>query len=161
MISRFQLPAFFKMVAAAWKSHCTANAINAPTTAMKDEWWRCELHQATGHDNLHDCNPTTDYEKAMAHFEEIIGDSIEWQMKLHKGDRTRLMHAIRKVCKEYDFTEEYASGIACQVTRQTTANLDRLNPKQLLAVLRALKIQTRRNQCAAISVPPEDDNQPF
>lgn len=149
---------FRPMVNAAWSAVCRTSGRDPKDKIAKREWYECELLEATGYSSTSACNSRGDFEAAMAHFEEISGESITWQMRRHNGDRRRLIFAIREICQKFDFSEEYAAGVAAQATRQSTANLDRLDGVQLLAVLRALKIQGRRHQQAEKSLA---ENEPF
>ncbi len=143
---------FRPLVAKAWAAHCRAT-MPPPALAealerdnrAKDKWYRANLHEACGVYTSVELNQKDDFERAMAHFEAICGDDFTWQLKLLKGDARRALHEIQAVCREADFDEDYAAGIARQALGlDTRPLLENLKAPKLVVVLRALKIQARR-----------------
>lgn len=142
---------FRPMVARAWAAHCS-RLRTAPVdkAAAKDAWYRAELRAALGVDSTNDANPKADFEKAMAHFEAIAGDSIEWQLKLFSGDARRVLHEIRDLCRHYDLDEAYARGIARQALNlEALPDIGTLDARSLVTVLHALKNVTKREPASA------------
>jgi hypothetical protein len=138
------------MVDRAWKrlydsSPALQDLAPPQRKVARREWYERELAAATGKKSSEQCNAGKDFEKAMAHFEAIAGDSIEWQLKLYTGDARRILHEIRDLVRHHDLDEDYARGIARQALKlDALPDITELDAKDLVVVLRALKIQVAR-----------------
>lgn len=75
-------------------------------------WYEAELFKATGCTSSSDLDKKRDFEKAMAHFEMLVGEGIYWQMRREGGDARRVLHAMRELSSEFDADEHYMRGIA-------------------------------------------------
>jgi hypothetical protein len=100
------------MLKRAWAAHCSRTRTPRNDEIAYDRWYRAELHKCLGIYTTKQANRKGDFEKAMAHFEEIAGDSIEWQLKYYSGDARRVLHSIREICAEHDIDETYMRGVA-------------------------------------------------
>lgn len=138
--TRAQQPAFRQLVARA------ATACSIPSdSAARRPWYEAELMAATGHASTRECNRTTDYDAAMAHFEALVGDDITWQLRAAHGGRVRIMHGIDRALRRLDLPPAYADAIAVQALGLSPLPpLDSLDERQLLTILRALKIHAAR-----------------
>jgi hypothetical protein len=149
--SRAQHIAHFRpMVGRAWaptRARLMMQALPAGEIARRRRaWYERELQAKFGVTSTNDLNPKKDFEEAMAHFEAIAGDSIEWQLKLFSGDARRVLHEIRDLCRNFDLDESYARGIARQALQlDALPDIGALDAKSLVTVLRALKIHAARD----------------
>lgn len=142
--SRAQQPGFRVMVAAAWSAHCRAEGCEAGAKPDR-AWYERELVFATGHHSTADCNAGRDYDRAMAHFEEIAGTGIKWQMRIHTGDAVRLLHELRQEVEAHDIDEDYLRGVARRMLRRDDLpELERLSREQLILILGEVKRFCRR-----------------
>src|SRR5690606_15390577 len=105
-----QQPEFRVVVAKAWKSHCNGNEGLERDKVQQREWYEEQLEECTGKRSTKELSAGRDYDKSMAHFEAIAGDSIKWQMRLHNGDARRIIHTIRTKIEEFDGDEKYFQG---------------------------------------------------
>lgn len=146
--SRAQQPAFRAMVKEAWMAVGRA-VLQDQEGALKSTpdrgWYEQELCFATGCTSSTECDAGHDYDFAMAHFEELGGAGIKWQMKVKNGDAKRLIYNVQKIARGFDCDETYLRGIARQAlgTAHLPA-LDKLTPAQRVTVLRAVKMEVRR-----------------
>jgi hypothetical protein len=146
--SRAQQPAFRQMVKEAWLA-VGRDVLQGQAGALKStpdrDWYEQELYYATGCTSSTECDAGHDYDFAMAHFEELAGAGIRWQMKVKNGDAKRLIYNVQKIARGFNCDEAYLRGIARQAlgTAHLPA-LDKLTPEQRVTVLRAVKIEVRR-----------------
>ena len=134
------------MVLKAWNAHCDANPplVSKDKTA-RDLWYREELQAAFGVDTSSGLDQRRDFEKAMAHFEAVIGGGIYWNLRVFKGDARRILHEINRVATGHEIDDDYMRRIARQALRTSELpELVNLSEEQLLIVLRALRIYVRR-----------------
>jgi hypothetical protein len=151
--SKAQQPGFRAMVFAAWVAHCRAE--NQPVTAKPDRsWYERELVFATSHHSTADCNAGRDYDRAMAHFEELSGTGITWQMKIHNGDAHRLLHELRKEVDAHDIDEDYLAGVARRMCGGRDVPLAQLSREKLIAILGEVKRYCRRRLKADPAAEP-------
>lgn len=144
--SRAQHGLFRPLVIKAWQVHCKANAMNARDLAAKNAWYREELRTASGKTSSADLDQTRAFEKVMAHFEAIAGDSIHWQMRLFRGNARRILHQINQISREHDLDEDYLRAIAKQALQTDfTPELHDLRPETLLTILNAARVYVRRH----------------
>ena len=116
----FSLPQRIKlyqpMVDKAWLVHCRNEDITDSTAASKKDFERRELKKCLGVDSTKTLNPKGDFEKAMAHFEELASDgSIFWQMKALSGDAHRARHQLEQTIKLLHLKPEYIDTIQRQM----------------------------------------------
>lgn len=148
------------LVDQAWKQHCTANAKPQKDKAAKEEWYRQELVKCLGKPSTKSANKSTDFEKAMAHFEAICGDSIEWGMRYYKGASRRIIHSLNEITVKHGIDEDYCRRVARQALQALQADhlpeLIDLNPELLLTILNSLRIYVRRHKPHSQTTPDEN-----
>jgi hypothetical protein len=149
----FSLPQRIKlfqpMVDRAWAAFCRRECITEETRASKDSWYRAELMKAFGVSTTKRLRKGKDFDKAMAHFEELADDgSIEWQMKLLNGDDKRARHRLWETCETMRFTPEYIAAIAEQMNLRTPTR--ELNASEALSLRLALLYHVCRKQDRAV-----------
>jgi hypothetical protein len=145
--SRAQQGPFRQLVEHAWSVECKQTRRDPLDKAARRFWYEEQLLAACGQRSTSDCNHTRDYEAAMAHFEALAGDSFYWQLRQYSGDRRRILHEVRALAAEFECPEEYMLAIARRALSRENlqpAQLLELGSEQLLTILRALKIQVRR-----------------
>jgi hypothetical protein len=143
--SRAQQPAFQALKQRAWQAECRLLGAAFEDADAARAWYEDELEAATGHRSSTACNPTRDYEAAMAHFEALAGDDIYWQMRKFSGNRRRILHAIRTLAADFDCDDAYMLGIARQALQiHAVVEWDALQANELLLVRNALLKQVRR-----------------
>ena len=145
--SRAQQGQFRPLVEQAWYFDCKRTKRDPLDKAGRRFWYEEELMEATGKHSTAECDQKRDYEDAMAHFEAIVGASIYWQMRRLSGDRRRILHEVQQLAQKFDCDDDYMRGIARQaLKRETIPEWRDLGPEDLLCILRALKIQVRRQE---------------
>jgi hypothetical protein len=153
--SRAQQGLFRPIVNTAWAGHATAQGLDPKDKDARRAWYEDELEKAIGIRSTSDADPRADFEKAMAHFEAITGEGIYWNLRLHKGDRRRILHQLQQLADEYDLDERYLQGIAKQSLKaETLPDLDQLTAEHLLRILFSLRKHTRRLKRAAQTEQP-------
>lgn len=151
--SRAQQPGFRAMVFAAWSAHC--REAGRPVTAKPDRvWYERELFFATSHESTSECNAGRDYDRAMAHFEQLAGTGIDWQMRFHTGDARRILHELRTEVEAHDIDEDYLQGVARQMLGREVP-LERLTRQQLILILGEVKRYCRRRLKHEAPAPAE------
>lgn len=132
------------MVQLAWIAECKRLDRPSGDKIAHRTWYEAELAAATGKSSTSECDAKGDYEDAMAHFEAIVGASIYWQLRRARGDARRILHEVQKLAADFDCSDEYMLGIARRSLRREEVSWEHLEPEELLTILRALKIQVRR-----------------
>lgn len=136
---------FQPLLAKAWSAHCRRLSLDADDKDGKRAWYEDELEKATGRRSSKHLNITRDFEDAMAHFEIIVGDSFEWQLKRETGDERRIMHGVRQFCPSFDCSSEWLLGIARQILgRAELPQWRELAEEDRVTILRAVKLQIAR-----------------
>ena len=138
------------LVTAAWRAICKANNQPVKDPTERDLWYRAELLEAIGKDSTKTAGQTRDFERCMAHFEAIVGDSIYWQMAQFRGDARRILHEIDAICEKHKIDEDYLRRIARVALKfEAPPQLIDLTPDQLLIIVRAARIHARRKSRSA------------
>ena len=136
----------------AWESHCRSRGIDPKDQSKFRPWYESALQSATGKSSSKDCNKTTDFDHAWAHFEALCGDSIEANLNLFHAITRRIRYNVRKVNPDYldqfatdtDF-HTYLRGIARQIAQTAEPpELHELSADQVKAVNRAVLIDANR-----------------
>lgn len=127
----------------AWLAHCEIEG-REPGKKEDRAWYVAELEQATGKRSTKACNRMDDYEAACAHFEGLWGGGIKWQLKKERGNANRILHGVREIMAEADFSEAYMLEIAARVMGEHVGKLELLDVGAILAVRNALRKQVRR-----------------
>jgi DNA primase large subunit len=149
MFSRPQLIRFFRpMVDKAWKAHCDRECITESTTASKDGWYRAELKKVFGVDTTKRLNKSKDFDRAMAHFEELADEGIVWQVKLLQGDAVRARYQLEEMAKLLRLDEVYLSTMR----EQMGIPAGPLSVEQAVRLRVALLYHVRRRQARAKEV---------
>lgn len=131
-----------KLVKRAWSAYCASNHTSEKDKLARDRWYRATLHEAAGVYTTKDCNKKGDFERAMAGFEAVIGDSIYWQTRADEGPLRRARNALAKLMRQHDIEENYVGGIARQMFDTHHTNL---NSERLEKVIIALKTDLGRH----------------
>ncbi len=135
----------------AWKAHCRRECITETTPASKDEWTRAELMKCCKVRSTDEVDPKKGFEKVMAWFEVIAGDSCYWQLRQIRGDANRALFLLEETAHLLRLTDDYISTIMFQMRlekplRQCTAD-------ELLKLRIALLYHCRRQQDRAVEKP--------
>jgi hypothetical protein len=147
-----QQPEFRRLVEAAWQAHCRAEATAADDKVARRAWYEEELEGATGKRTTKECGGGRDYEAAMAHFEELSGDGIEWQLRQHDGDARRIIFQIGQISAEHGVDHRYIQGVARQMLqRDELPSLHDLSPAILVNILGNLSRHVRRQKKATLT----------
>lgn len=137
------------MVSRAWKAHCYRECITDSTEASKKAWKEKQLLKCVGVTSSNACNKTSDFEKVMAWFEEIVGDgSIYWQLQYLKGDAKRARHLLDETIQNLHLTEDYVTAVARQMGAHS---IKEYTAEQLLKFRIALLTHVRRKQDRAVN----------
>lgn len=156
--TRAQQPAFRLLVKAAWYAHIRENpgTCGAEHPARPHRpWYEAELFTATGQHSTKDLNAGRDYELAMAHFEALVGESLQWQMKAARGDARRILHALDQIREDHGIGEPYLRAVAARVIAKRWPHseppqLAELSLKELITVQGEVKRAVRRRPAAAL-----------
>ena len=148
MLTPAQQGLFRPLVSRAWQSHCRRHGLDAADRTAQRAWYETQLLEACEVRSSSDLDQKRDFEAAMEHFEAIVGDSIYWAMRRHRGDARRIAFQIRGLCEEHEIDESYMRGIARQALHlghdAALPELGTLTPEELITIIRALKIHLRR-----------------
>ncbi len=156
--SRAQQPELRKLLSQAWPAHCREvegdEADKCRTSSRCGRcgycsWYEQLLFTETGHTSSTDCNAGRDYDLVMAELERIARAGIKWQMKVHRGDATRLLHQLREAVGEYAdaVDEDYLRAVAqngLQLAEPPELRL--LTREQLIIILGEVKRSLRRKK---------------
>ncbi len=149
----FSLPQRLKiyqpMVDQAWAAHCRREDITDSTAASKKDFERAELLKCFGVNTTKGLNKGKDFDKAMAHFEELLDDgSFTWQMKALNGDARRARHQLAETVKLLRLEPGYIAAIQRQMGIHT--GYQSLNAPDAVKLRIALLTHVRRRQKAAV-----------
>lgn len=145
------------LVESAWQRHCRDHGTNPKNAAAKDLWTREHLHQATGRWSTKDCDAGRHHEFACAHFEELSGNGINYQLRAMSGDARRIRHTLKGIHPPFlqQFADEKAfvdwlKGIARQsLNLPDPPDLHLLTDDQIANVNRFACIHANRVKSAA------------
>jgi hypothetical protein len=154
---------FRPLVEQAWRAHrqrfarTTSTAALFPSEAKAEhkaeqaafrKWYEDELESCTGNRTTADCDRRRDFETLMAHFEQIVGDSIYWTQRVYGADARRVAWNIQEICRANEVDEDYMRGIARRMLRlDETAPLpalEQMTYQQLVIIMGELKRFLRR-----------------
>lgn len=121
------------LVAAAWRAICDDHT----DTYAKDRWYRETLRAELGVFTTKQLNRAGDFEKACAAFEIIAGEGIYWQLRVSAAPIERARRELDRLISTHEIEESYVNGIASQMFRTHSSNL---NAEQLNKLIAALKI---------------------
>ena len=127
-----QQAVYRKLVDLAWR----AVADDIRDQVAKGRWYRETLRDSLGVFTSKQLNKTGDFEKACAAFEEIAGADIYWQLRVTAGPIERARRELSHLSRQHDIEESYIAGIARQMFKTHTTNL---NAGQLNDIIVALK----------------------
>ena len=145
-----QQPEFRRLVESAWQAHCRTEGSAPADKVARRAWYEEELEHATGKRTTTECGGGRDYEDAMAHFEELAGDGIEWQLRRHDGDARRIIFQIGQISAEHGVDHRYIQGVARQMLRrEDLPSLHDLPPEILVNILGNVSRHVRRQKKAA------------
>jgi hypothetical protein len=137
---------FRPMVQAAWVRSTDGRSDQKPDR----DWYERELFAATGCRSTTDCNRGKDFDKAMAHFEQLAGNGIKWTLKAANGDRTRLLYLIESEARAGGYPyPEYVVAIArtpFEKLNRPFPGLEALVVEDLVKLLGKLKRAVRRRR---------------
>lgn len=146
--SKRQQPIFRALVEAAWRKECAREGVDletAPTGIVKgfrDSWYRGILRDHLGVYTTKQLDQKYGFPKACAAFEEIIGESIYWQMRAGSERIRQARYALDVHMRSHDIDQGYAASVA---DKMGFPSLEACNAKQLSAILIALKKHTERH----------------
>jgi hypothetical protein len=142
------------LVDAAWRAHCGRERVRPEDKVAKDAWYREQLRAALGIYTTKQCNRARDFEVLMAHFEAIAGDSIEWQLRMYRGDAKRIQYELGQLCQRHDIDEDYLRSIARQALQvDALPELHLLSADLIYRVLVAAKIYVTRQLQRGVESP--------
>jgi len=150
-----QQPEWQGMLSAAWKAQCRREGLPLSPRCPRRKcagcpccsWYEEHLFRATGETSTADCNAGRDYDFAMAHFEILAGAGIKWQLKVHSGDLTRMLHELRADLGEPALREHRVDEAYLLTTMQNgygTREPWKLDREALIIVLGEVKRHVRR-----------------
>jgi hypothetical protein len=132
------------MVDRAWLAHCERECITDSTAASKKDWERQELKRVFGVDSTRDLDKGKDFERAMAHFEELADAGIYWQVKVVNGDADRARHVLNETISNLRLKPEYVDAIRRQM--QIDHTIRTLTVDEAINMRIALLKHVRRRQ---------------
>lgn len=106
-----QTKSYRPLVGRAWRAYCYRECITDSTDASKEDWYRAELLKACGVNSSTLLDPRAGFERAMAWFEAIVGDSTYWQLRAINGDANRVLHLLKETARLLRFSDEYVGTI--------------------------------------------------
>ncbi len=143
--SRAQQGLFRPLLERAWAVECGVRGWTVGDKDAARDWYENEMETATGCRSSKQCNATTDFESAMAHFEIIEGASIEWQIQKETGNERRIMFEVKKSARDFECDRAYLIGIAKQALGvETVAAWRDLGAEERRIIIRAVVIHIRR-----------------
>lgn len=140
-----QLKAYHALAKRAWETWAPGNGRDVTDRKAYDAWRHAEVETVTGKTSARDLNTTDDFERIMAHWEAICGDSIHWNLKAATAAFRRIRHVVQAANKDQQLTipESYVLAIAKQAGA-ARESLSELTHQGEVTVIRALKIQVLR-----------------
>jgi hypothetical protein len=148
-LSTDQTNSFWRLFTLAWARHCRAQELDPKNATARDAWRKQQIHEHTGLHSLTKIPRTGGaFVELMAELEIVAQSGILWQCRREGADVRHIAFRTRQLIAENDLDEDYAARIAKQALQLSddapTPDIDRLEPKQSIAVLRAIRIQVER-----------------
>jgi hypothetical protein len=160
--SKGQQGKYRPLINQAWAKYASANRLSPTDRAAREFWYRGELKVGCGVTSSNNLSASDGFERAMAHFESICGDSIYWQLQYFNGDRRRINHAASSAGHQVEYSEAYICGAATRILKRPIAVLREIdNYEEREKVKVAFRIHGRRLAKKANEDVQETSENPF
>lgn len=141
MLSDGQRRKFFALFNRAWQDWAARHGQDPADADARDTWRRDQLEIAAGVRSIRALGAGLDFNRVMAHFEAVIGDSIYWQQRLSQQAIAYVRHAIG----DPGLSADYLLGVARQsLSDPTLSDLSQLSEAVLKRLIRFLAIDKKR-----------------
>lgn len=143
-LSPSQRGQFFPLRTRAWEAYSHGHGIDPKDAVKAKDWHAQQLRTTCGITSAANLNPGRQFERVMAYYEAIVGDSYRWQTAWLTGDLRRIQHLL----KDPSITDAYCREIAATYLRLPFPGpeLHTLADDQIVIVIRALKINSARQK---------------